>query len=178
MKAKERIGAEASRLKQAQEKHKSLLVQHASHGICTSACHQELTSSRREVYGLKKTTHPGFVISFDNLDIQLQRKNMTMQSQNQDFHWITHQIMETRVSGAQLNSQEPKANLQEVSNLKFIASIGDRQRQRKDYIILTSRILVDYFKVLEPFKEACVQHIPHKYSKEMSQKSKKVITQC
>lgn len=138
VKAKERIGDEASRLKQAQEKHKSLLVQHASHGICTSACHQELASSRREVYELKKTTHPGFVISFDNLNIQLQRKNMTMQSQNQDFHWINHQMIENRVSGVQLNSQEPKANLQEVSNLKSIPSIGDQQRQRADYIILTS----------------------------------------
>ena len=42
-------------------------------------------------------------------------------------------------------------------------------------MILTSRILVQYFKVLEPLKEACIQHIPHKYMAEMSQKSKKVI---
>ncbi|XP_044182039.1 uncharacterized protein LOC114948366 [Acropora millepora] len=82
-------------------------------------------------------------------------------------------MVENRVSGVHLDSLQPKANLQDVSNLKFIPSIKDQQQQRTNYIILTSRILVQYFKVLEPLKEACIQHIPHKYMAEMSQKSKK-----
>ena len=100
---------------------------------------------------------------------------MTMHAQNQDFHWINHQMVENRISGAHLDSERPKANLQEVSNLKFIPSIEDQQRQRTNYIILASRIMVNYFKALEPLREVCIQHIPHKYTKEMSQKSKKVI---
>jgi len=84
-------------------------------------------------------------------------------------------MVENRISGAHLDSQRPKANLQEVSNLKFIPSVEDQQRQRTNYIILASRIMVNYFKALEPLKEVCIQHIPHKYTKEMSQKSKKVI---
>ena len=175
VKAKERICQETISLKQAQAMHSNLLSQHASHGNCTLACHEELSSSRRKVYELKKTFHPGFIISFDNLDVQVQRKNMTMHSQNQDFHWVNHQMVENRVPGMQLDSQKPKANLQEVSNLKFIPSMEDQQRQRSNYITLASRILVQYFNVLEPLKDACVQHIPHKYTKEMSQKSKKVI---
>ena len=174
-KAKERICQDTNSLKQAQAIHSNFLSQHASHENCTKACHEELISSGRKVYELKKTFHPGFVISFDNIDIQLQRKNMTMHSQNQDFHWVNHQMVQNRVSGVQLDSLKPKANLQEVSNLKFIPSIEDQQQQRTNYIILTSRILVQYFKVLEPLKEACIQHIPHKYMAEMSQKSKKVI---
>ena len=163
-------------LKKAHATHNDLLSKHASHGNCTSACHEELASSRKEVYELEKASHPGFVISFDNLDIRVQRKNMTMQAQNQDFHWINHQMVENRISGANLDSQRPIANLQEVSNLKFVPSIEDQQRQRTNYIILASRIMVNYFKALEPLKEVCVQHIPHKYTKEMSQKSKKVLT--
>ena len=123
----------------------------------------------------KKSTYPGFVISFDNLDFQLQRKSMSMQSQNRDFHWVNHQMVENRVSGALLDSKQPKANLQELSNLKFLPTIEDQQKQRSNYIILTSRILVQYFDALEPLKEACIYHIPHKYTKEMSQKSNKVI---
>jgi len=101
---------------------------------------------------------------------------MTMQAQNQDFHWINHQMVENRISVANLDSQRPIANLLEVSNLKFVPSIEDQQRQRTNYIILASRIMVNYFKALEPLKEVCVQNIPHKYTKEMSQKSKKVLT--
>ena len=43
---------------------------------------------------------------------------MSMQSQNRDYHWVNHQMIENRVSGAHLNSKGPKTNLQEVSNLK------------------------------------------------------------
>ena len=174
-KAKERIFQDTNSLKQAQAIHSNVLSQHASHENCTNECHEELISSTRKVNELKKTFHPGFVISFDNIDVQLQRKNMTIHSQNQDFHWVNHQMVKNRVSGVQLDSLKPKANVQEVSNLKFIPSIEDQQQQRTNYIILTSRILVQYLKVLQPLKEACIQHIPHKYMAEMSQKSKKVI---
>ena len=53
--------------------------------------------------------------------------------------------------------------------------LEDQQRQRPNYITLTSRILVDYFEVLAPLKDVCIQHIPHKYTQEMSQKSKKGV---
>ena len=86
-----------------------------------------------------------------------------------------HSNVLSKHDAVQLDSLKPKANVQEVSNLKFIPSIEDQQQQRTNYIILTSRILVQYFKVLQPLKEACIQHIPHKDMAEMSQKSKKVI---
>ena len=43
-----------------------------------------------------------------------------------------------------------------------------------NYIILTSRILVEYFQALFPPAEASIQHIPHKYSQEMTQKTNRV----
>ena len=33
---------------------------------------------------------------------------------------------------------------------------------------------MEYFDALKPLKNVCIQHIPHKYSKQMSEKSKKV----
>lgn len=49
-------------------------------------------------------------------------KVWTMQSQNRNFHWVNHQMVENRVSGAFLDSKQPKANLQELSNLKFLTN--------------------------------------------------------
>ena len=66
-------------------------------------------------------------------------------------------------------------DLLDVPNVTFLPSPGEMQEQRLDYIILVSRILVDHFSVLDPFKDVAVQHMPHKYMKEMSQKSVKVI---
>ena len=141
----------------------------------TCNCSEELSVLRKQAFELEKSTHPGFVISFDNLDIQLQRKNMSMESQNRDYHWVNYQMIENRVSGAHLKSKGPQANLEEVSNLKFFPTLDDQQRQRSNYIILTSRILVNYFDLLAPLKDACILHIPHKYTNEMAQKSKKVF---
>ena len=129
----------------------------------------------KHTFESEKSKHPGFVISFDNLDIQLQRKNMSMESQNQDYHWVNHQILENRMSGAHLRSKGPNANLEEVSNLKFLPTLDAQQQQQSNYIILTARILVNYFDSLAPLKYAWILHIPHKYPNAMAQKSKKVF---
>ena len=88
LKARERISQENCELNEIKEKIKELLTTHETHQTCTPECHQELASIRKGEYEFKKSTYPGFVISFDNLDFQLQRKSMTMQSQNRDFHWV------------------------------------------------------------------------------------------
>ena len=45
----------------------------------------ELSMALQEKRDLKKSVHPGFV--------------MTLKSQNKDFHWVNHQYIENRVSG-------------------------------------------------------------------------------
>ena len=166
--AKQQISNQNREFKTAQDKCHAAFSRHTSHTHCFTECRDEIQSAFREKCELKKAAHPGFVISFDNLDIHLDRKNMTMDSQNKDFPWVNHQMVENRVSSA------PKASLLDVCNLKFLPSMEDQKCQRLNYIILCSRILVDYFDVLAPLADACIRHIPHKYSNELSQKTKKV----
>ena len=138
-----------------------------THAACSASCQKEVGAVRKEVNELKKKTcHPGFVISFDNIDVNVHCRNMTMDSQNRDFNWINHQMIENRVSGAILNSTKPTNYLPNVSNLQFVPVLEDQQRQRHNHIILTSRILVEYFQALFPLAEVCIQHITHKYSQE------------
>ena len=99
---------------------------------------------------------------------------MTMDSQNKDFHLVNHQMADSRVSGAMLDSSAPKADLLDVCNLTFLPSMGDQKYQRLNFIIPCSRKLVNYFDVLAPLADACIRHIPHKYSNKLSQKTKKV----
>lgn len=127
-----------------------------------------------EISKLKKSFHPGFVIAFDNIDIELRRKNMTMSAQNRNFHWVNHEMVINRIAGNELAADRPMADLLRVPNLRFIPTLLDHQQQRDNYIVLVSRMLVDYFDALEPMKEICIKHIPHKYYKEMSKKSIKV----
>ena len=172
--AKEKISNENKFVQRAEERYKEALMKHTSHNQCSPDCYDELKAAMRNKKELKKAAHPGFVISFDNLDIHLQRKNMTMESQNRDFHWVNHQMVENRVSGNTLDSSKPRANILDVDNIKFLPTLNDQYNQRLNYTILCSRILVSYFDVLAPLSDVCIQHIPHKYSKELSQKTKKV----
>jgi len=100
---------------------------------------------------------------------------MTMSNQNSSHHWVNHKMVINRVSGTQtLKKKQP--DLLDVPNQSFMPSITEMQNQRLDYIVLVSRILVEYFTALSHFKDSVLQHIPHKYSKEMSKQSTKVNT--
>ena len=60
-------------LKTAQEKCNAPFSRHASHTHCSTECRDEIQSAFREKCELKKAAHPGFAISFDNLDFHLDR---------------------------------------------------------------------------------------------------------
>lgn len=74
-----------------------------------------------------------------------------------------------RVSGIFLK------DLQMVGNMTFLPGDDDQLMQRWNYIVLISRMLVEYFSALQPLKDACMQHIPNKYWKELLEKSGKAI---
>ena len=71
---------ENAELHQLNEEMKSLNSLHATHLSSNSGlacnCSQQLSTLRKQAYELEKSSHPGFVISFDNLDLQLQTKNV------------------------------------------------------------------------------------------------------
>lgn len=117
---------------------------HATHrsSITACSCNQELAHISKQILEFEKSIHPGSVICFDNLDIQVQRKIMSMQSQNRDYHWVSHQMIENRVSVAHQDSTGPKANLQEISNIRFLPRLEDQQCQRSNYIVLSSLTLL------------------------------------
>ena len=173
--AKQRISDKNVKLKQQTERAVS-----AAH-ICSNTCPEGcalLQSAFQAISSIKEqkmACHPGFTIAFDNIDLEINRKNMTMARQNRDIHWVNHKMFVNRVSGNLLSTEGPRCDLSTVQNSTFLHSVLDQQRQRFNYIILVSRMLVQYFDAYEPLRNVCIQHIPHKYSKEMSQKSTKVI---
>lgn len=172
--AKERISQEQVKLKELTERVTDQV--HACSGNCLEDCLEAQASF--EAQDLLKqhqmASHPGFVIAFDNIDLELKVKNMTMSKQNRDIHWVNHKMFINRVHGNSLPCDGPHCDLSEVSNSNSLPSIKDQKRQRFNYIVLVSRILIQYFDGFGPLKDVCIQHIPHKYSKEMCEKSTKV----
>jgi hypothetical protein len=134
----------------------------------------KLKKATTELKDAQRKCHPRFLIAFDNIDFHLKRRNMIMTSQNRDIHWVNHVMIENRVSGNHLSSKGPKADIHDIPNIVFLPSVVDQRQQGLNYTVLVLRILSDYFDAFAEFKDVYVKYIPHKYSKEMSEKSDKV----
>jgi len=136
---------------------------------------QDAKELKAELESHQNSSHGGFVVGFDNTDMYLQRRNRTSTNQNTDIHWVNHNIFINHVSGNLLPADAPRKELVDISNQDFIPSVQDQLLQRHNFSVLISIILVDHFDVFAPLKDACIYHIPHKYTMEMSQKSEKVF---
>ena len=119
------------------------------------------------------SVHLGYTIPFDNVDVRIERRQMTKTSQNMDCHWVNHLYVENRISGSHLPTHCNKS-IDSLENIDLLVSAEDEKKQRFDFVILVSRFLVEYFEHFEFLKQVCVLHIQHRYSKEMAKKSVKV----
>ena len=144
--------------------------------ICNEVCNQKKNNAVMELSQARQHLNPGFAIIFDNIDGKLERRHMSKDKPNFDFHWVNHKIVENRVSGSK-HDGSPR-DLLSVPNIKFLPSVRDQQQQHQNYIVLVARILVDHLECFQVLRNVCVRHIPHKHSKELAQKFKSVSTFC
>ena len=93
---------------------------------------------------------------------------------NRSIHW-THQFAsKNRVQDTSLdnkNSQKP------TSELQFIELLPDNEVQEHlltNFAIIVSRIIVNYLECFKVLRNVIIQHVPHKYKKEMATKSETV----
>lgn len=120
------------------------------------------------------SSHPGFSIPFDNIDVTIGRRHMTIAHQNQDCHWVNHIYVQNRVSGNYLPASGCSQDIDKLDNIDILVSSQDEKKQKFEYGILVSRFLVEHFKQFEFLKKVCILHITHRYTKEMGTKSVKV----
>jgi len=140
--------------------------------ICTEICTKQNESTTKELNQAKVNLNSGFAIIFDNIDGKLERRHMSKDNQNFDFHLVNHKIVKNRISGSKLDNS-PR-NVLAISNITVLPSVQDQQRQRQNYIVLIARILVEHLDCFAIFKDVCIRHIPHKFGKEMAKKSESV----
>ena len=68
---------------------------------------------------------PSFVILFDNIDGSLNRRHMTMENQNFDYHWVNHKIVVNRVSGNKFDKST--RDILNISNHRFLPTVQDQK---------------------------------------------------
>ena len=117
----------------------------------TQQCADDARKAKYELKQAKKNMHPGFAIAFDNIDGKRERRRMTKDNQNLDFHWVNHKIVMNRVSGGCLETF-PR-DITSLSNLKFFPAVDDQKFQRHNYTVLVSRVLVEHLDCFSALKD-------------------------
>jgi hypothetical protein len=95
---KKRITMEHNQLKSTKIQTKVLADKMQKAGTNLSTLLEKQNKANSAMRELQKRCHPGFSIAFDNIDIHVKRRDMTLEAQNTDVHWINHIMVENRVS--------------------------------------------------------------------------------
>ncbi len=110
----------------------------------------------------------------DNLDFYIKVKHMTMENRNKSIHWFNMLGIQHRVTGSGLDSESPIKELVAVKVTDFIPKAEDHTDLLEDLVPIAACVVVDYLPTLKIFRKIVVRHIPHKYSKEMNEKTTEV----
>ena len=106
----------------------------------------------------------------DNIDYEIHARVQSQQHRNRSIHW-THQFaVLDRVQDPQLDrfsSQKP------VNEIQFAELLPDNDVMTnlvRNWSVIVSWVITKYLQPFWQLRDVVVRHIPHEYSKEMSQK--------
>ena len=112
-----------------------------------------------------------FRVVGDNFDLLIKVRQMLLENRNKSHHWFNLLLIFSRVSSSHLPNNTPIFRLSDFPPEEYFLSEGEKTDTLNDLAILASRVLCDHLSFLVPYKSTVVKHIPHQYSKEMSQVS-------
>ena len=94
---KKRITMEHNQLENTKSLIEALAEKMENAGTSLSKLQAKQNKVKSDMREYQKMCHPGYAIAFDNVDIHVKRRDMTLQAQNKDIHWVNHIMLENRV---------------------------------------------------------------------------------
>ena len=114
----------------------------------------------------------------DNVDLRVNPTHFSLASVLKEHHWFNLYAVKNRIHGEHLANDKVSADVSTLPLATWLPTVDDCVRLRDEFIVLVSRIFVAKFKAFSVFSDVVQDHIPHQYSKEMSEKSHIVRTFC
>ena len=107
----------------------------------------------------------------DNWDMKIRPHDMLSTHQNIDLHYFASNLIVERVPCNNLSKMSPQKDINSLSNSTFLLDEVEAVKLREDLKVLVGRVLVAHIPQLSFLKRIIPEHIPHKYQREMMQKS-------
>ena len=110
----------------------------------------------------------------DNIDYEIHARVQSQKHKNRSLHW-THQFaVLDRVQDPTLDTNKSQKPVADIQLSEILPDRNVQSRLVRNWAVIVSRVVTKYLDPFKPFQGLVVRHIPHKYSKEMSQKSDSV----
>ena len=107
----------------------------------------------------------------DNWDLKVLKGHMRKDIQNEDIHLFASSLIENRVKFSHLPNDHPKGDIAHFPRHKFSLNVSDWKMYAESAKVLVGRILSEFLPKFKWVKSVLPVHIPHKYSKEMVERS-------
>ena len=115
---------------------------------------------------------PGYKIVIDNIDKNVRPRHMSIDSQTKSLHCVQLYCVKDRVKFGSLPDVPPSGEKQVYDILPTTEEYG---KLKDNFAILVARKMTEHLLFFsEDFKGFIQRNIPHKYSREMSEKSEVV----
>ena len=116
---------------------------------------------------------PKIIFIGDNVDLKTKPRQYSIEKGNVDQHLFNVVAVQNRVNipDELIGIKSSNINVKDVPFSFFIPTKEDEFSLQNEFKILISRDLVVYFEELDWLKKHIVNHIPHEYTKEQTQKS-------
>ena len=118
--------------------------------------------------------HPLFFIHRlvgDNIDYHVQARYQSTKRTNQSIHWTQQYAVLDRIDVSLLDNSKPQMKLKDLQLANVLPSHDVLNIFKRNCSILVSRVISKYIDSFKHVRDCVIRHIPHKNSKEMSQKS-------
>ena len=110
----------------------------------------------------------------DNIDYEIHARVQSQNHKNRSIHW-THQFaVLDRVQDPKLDTEKSQKQVEDIQLEEILPDRNVQSHLVTNWSVIVSRIITKYLIPFKCFQDVVVRHIPHKYSKEMSQKSTSV----
>lgn len=110
----------------------------------------------------------------DNIDYEIHARVQSQKHKNRSLHW-THQFaVPDRVQDPTLDTNKSQKSVADIQLSEILPDRNVQSRLVRNWAVIVSRVVTKYLDPFKRFQGLVVRHIPHKYSKEMSQKSDSV----
>ena len=118
--------------------------------------------------------HAKYQIIGDNVDMLIKIKHQSNMKPNKSIYWFHMNAVKDRVIASDLSDDKLIDSVCDLQQGDLLPSAGDNQDLLHDFIPLFARIIIDRILAFIVFKDVVIQHIAHKYSVVMKDKSEQV----